>query len=94
MGALPIARLDALSRFKDAGQVNTGDPGDRNRRILEGVVSGIAHYGNCFGVPTVGGRCDVQAQPQRQSAGGVFWRWACSGTTKSSTAALPAWAIR
>src|SRR5208283_2890941 len=27
----------------------------RNRRILEGVVSGIAHYGNCFGVPTVGG---------------------------------------
>ena len=29
----------------------------RNRRILEGVVSGIAHYGNCFGVPTVGGEC-------------------------------------
>ena len=31
--------------------------GARNRRILEGVVSGIAHYGNCFGVPTVGGEC-------------------------------------
>jgi phosphoribosylformylglycinamidine synthase II len=30
----------------------------RNRRILVGVVRGIAHYGNCFGVPTVGG--DVQ----------------------------------
>ncbi|HKV48486.1 MAG TPA: phosphoribosylformylglycinamidine synthase subunit PurL, partial [Candidatus Acidoferrales bacterium] len=27
----------------------------RNRRILDGVVQGIAHYGNCFGVPTVGG---------------------------------------
>jgi phosphoribosylformylglycinamidine synthase II len=27
----------------------------RNRRILDGVVRGIAHYGNCFGVPTVGG---------------------------------------
>ena len=26
-----------------------------NRRIVAGVVSGIAHYGNCFGVPTVGG---------------------------------------
>jgi phosphoribosylformylglycinamidine synthase len=28
---------------------------ERNRRILRGVVSGIAFYGNCFGVPTVGG---------------------------------------
>jgi len=27
----------------------------RNRRIVDGVVRGIAHYGNCFGVPTVGG---------------------------------------
>jgi phosphoribosylformylglycinamidine synthase len=27
----------------------------RNRRILDGVIRGIAHYGNCFGVPTVGG---------------------------------------
>jgi phosphoribosylformylglycinamidine synthase subunit PurL len=27
----------------------------RNRRILDGVISGIAFYGNCFGVPTVGG---------------------------------------
>src|SRR5208282_5896042 len=26
-----------------------------NRRILRGVVAGIAHYGNCFGVPTIGG---------------------------------------
>src|SRR6202158_1090379 len=47
MGARPIAVMDAL-RF--------GSPDvPRNRRILEGVVSGIAHYGNCFGVPTVGG---------------------------------------
>jgi phosphoribosylformylglycinamidine synthase II len=49
MGARPIAVMDAL-RF---GSLD--DP--RNRRILEGVVSGIAHYGNCFGVPTVGGEC-------------------------------------
>ncbi len=34
---------------------------ERNRRILDGVVRGIAHYGNCFGVPTVGG--EVQFEP-------------------------------
>ncbi len=49
MGARPIAVMDSL-RF--------GPPATpKNRRILEGVVSGIAHYGNCFGVPTVGGEC-------------------------------------
>ncbi len=53
MGARPLAVMDAL-RFAPLD-----DPanGDRNRRILEGVVGGIAHYGNCFGVPTVGGEC-------------------------------------
>src|ERR1700716_4031504 len=49
MGARPIAGMDAL-RF---GPLDI----PRNRRILQGVVSGIAHYGNCFGVPTVGGEC-------------------------------------
>jgi phosphoribosylformylglycinamidine synthase len=53
MGARPIAVLDAL-RF---GPLDDPECGDRNRRILEGVVSGISHYGNCFGVPTVGGEC-------------------------------------
>lgn len=51
MGARPIAVMDAL-RF---GPLDDPENGDRNKRILEGVVSGIAHYGNCFGVPTVGG---------------------------------------
>ncbi len=51
MGARPIAVMDAL-RF---GPLDDPQAGRRNRRILEGVVSGIAHYGNCFGVPTVGG---------------------------------------
>jgi phosphoribosylformylglycinamidine synthase len=47
MGARPIALLDSL-RF--------GDPDDaRTRRLVEGVVSGISWYGNCFGCPTVGG---------------------------------------
>src|SRR6202140_1823267 len=51
MGARPIAVLDAI-RF---GPLDDPQHGDRNRRILEGVVEGIAHYGNCFGVPTIGG---------------------------------------
>ncbi len=47
MGARPIALLDSL-RF--------GPPEDpRSRYLLKGVVSGIAHYGNAIGVPTVGG---------------------------------------
>jgi phosphoribosylformylglycinamidine synthase len=53
MGARPIAVMDAL-RF---GPLDDPRTGSRNRRIVEGVVSGIAHYGNCFGVPTVGGEC-------------------------------------
>ena len=53
MGARPIAVLDSL-RF---GRPDDPETGARNRRILAGVVSGIAHYGNCFGVPTVGGEC-------------------------------------
>src|SRR5450432_55555 len=53
MGARPLAVMDAI-RF---GPLDDPLSGARNRRILEGVVSGIAHYGNCFGVPTVGGEC-------------------------------------
>jgi phosphoribosylformylglycinamidine synthase subunit PurL len=53
MGARPIAVLDSL-RF---GPLDDPQAGARNRRILQGVVAGIAHYGNCFGVPTVGGEC-------------------------------------
>jgi phosphoribosylformylglycinamidine synthase II len=55
MGARPVAVLDSL-RF---GEISNRGPRHeevaRNRRILDGVVQGIAHYGNCFGVPTVGG---------------------------------------
>ena len=47
MGARPIANLNAL-RF--------GAPDDpRTRHLLAGVVAGIGGYGNCMGVPTVGG---------------------------------------
>jgi len=53
MGARPVAVLDSL-RF---GRLDDPRTGARNRRIMSGVVAGIAHYGNCFGVPTVGGEC-------------------------------------
>jgi phosphoribosylformylglycinamidine synthase len=53
MGARPIALLDSL-RF---GPLSV----PRNRTITEGVISGIAGYGNCMGVPTVGG--DVYFNP-------------------------------
>jgi len=47
MGARPVANLNAL-RF--------GDPANpQTRRIVDGVVRGIGGYGNCVGVPTVGG---------------------------------------
>tara|TARA_Y100000589_G_scaffold328179_1_gene371705 strand:+ start:34 stop:2376 length:2343 start_codon:yes stop_codon:yes gene_type:complete len=47
MGARPIAVLNSL-RFG-----NIDDPS--NLSLLKGVVSGISHYGNCVGVPTIGG---------------------------------------
>jgi len=47
MGARPIAALNSL-RFGNLDDA-------RNRRIFMGVVDGIAHYGNCLGVPTVAG---------------------------------------
>lgn len=47
MGARPIAALNSL-RF--------GEPdNERTKYLVKGVVHGIGHYGNCFGVPTVGG---------------------------------------
>jgi phosphoribosylformylglycinamidine synthase subunit PurL len=56
MGARPIAVLDSL-RFGEIAASNTTseEEATKNRRILDGVVRGVGSYGNCFGVPTVGG---------------------------------------
>jgi phosphoribosylformylglycinamidine synthase len=56
MGARPIAVLAAL-RFGEItpGKNTTEEEAAKNRRILDGVIRGIGSYGNCFGVPTVGG---------------------------------------
>src|SRR5678810_213076 len=47
MGARPIASLNSL-RFGNLAEPKT-------QHLLAGIVHGIGHYGNCFGVPTVGG---------------------------------------
>ncbi len=47
MGARPVCAVNSL-RF---GELSNPDV----RRLFSGVVSGIAHYGNCFGIPTVAG---------------------------------------
>jgi phosphoribosylformylglycinamidine synthase len=51
MGARPLAAMNSL-RF---GFLEDEKYGRRNRALLAGVVAGIAHYGNAFGVPTIGG---------------------------------------
>ncbi|HJZ01543.1 MAG TPA: phosphoribosylformylglycinamidine synthase subunit PurL [Streptosporangiaceae bacterium] len=53
MGARPVAVMDAL-RFGPAGAPDTG-------RVLPGVVSGISFYGNCLGLPNIGGELDFDA---------------------------------
>jgi len=65
MGARPLAVMDSL-RF---GPIEAGPdarPAERelvhkNHAIVEGVVSGIAGYGNCFGVPNLGGETKFEA---------------------------------
>ena len=51
MGTRPLASMNSL-RF---GSLDHAQNGRRNRSLLAGVVAGIAHYGNAFGVATVGG---------------------------------------
>jgi phosphoribosylformylglycinamidine synthase subunit PurL len=52
MGARPVFLMDSL-RF---GPIQGDSESARqNRKLLRGVVAGIAHYGNCIGVPTIGG---------------------------------------
>jgi phosphoribosylformylglycinamidine synthase len=61
MGARPVAVMDSL-RFGPIRVGASDSPAQpsqkdihRNHSILEGVVSGVASYGNCFGVPNLGG---------------------------------------
>src|ERR1700691_1489682 len=67
MGARPVAVMDSL-RFGPI-RVGVGDTSaqtaekdiHRNHSILEGVVGGVASYGNCFGVPNLGGETKFES---------------------------------
>src|SRR5437899_2495756 len=72
MGARPIALLNSL-RFGDLGTPAT-------RRLLEGVVAGIAGYGNSIGIPTVGGEIAFDESYAGNPLVNVF----CLGIAKAS----------
>ncbi|HXZ24764.1 MAG TPA: phosphoribosylformylglycinamidine synthase subunit PurL, partial [Nitrospiria bacterium] len=71
MGARPVALMDSLRM----GPLE--DPA--NRRLLDGVVRGIAGYGNCVGVPTVGGELVVQEMHSRNPLVNVL----CAGVLRA-----------
>ena len=50
MGARPIATLNSI-RFGDLSNFKT-------KYLVNGVVKGIGHYGNCIGIPNIGGECE------------------------------------
>jgi len=76
MGARPVFLMNSL-RF---GDIRPGKPNAAtNRRLLSGVVSGIAHYGNCIGVPTVGGEIYFDASYDGNPLVNVF----CLGTLRT-----------
>jgi phosphoribosylformylglycinamidine synthase len=77
MGARPVFLMNSL-RF---GDIRPDAPNAAtNRRLLSGVVAGIAHYGNCIGVPTVGGEIYFDASYDGNPLVNVF----CLGTLKTS----------
>jgi phosphoribosylformylglycinamidine synthase II len=57
MGARPLAVMDSLRFGPLSTEDGESDPDiiRKNHRIVEGVVAGVASYGNCFGVPNLGG---------------------------------------
>src|ERR1700690_4015449 len=68
MGARPVAVMDslrfgpiAIPKATGGGARATQAEIHKNHSLLEGVVSGIASYGNCFGVPNLGGETKFEA---------------------------------
>jgi phosphoribosylformylglycinamidine synthase len=66
MGARPVCSINSLrfgpiteegrgARDEGPGKGDEGRGAAQNRRLFAGVVAGIAHYGNCFGIPTIAG---------------------------------------
>jgi phosphoribosylformylglycinamidine synthase len=97
MGARPLAVMDSL-RFgpisPELGQSHEERKLiHKNHTIVEGVVSGIAGYGNCFGVPNLGGETKFEVCYSGNPLVNAF-ALAWSRSTRSFTARRPAWAIR
>ena len=86
MGARPIAVLDSL-RFGDAAE-------PRTRRLIEGVVSGIGWYGNCFGVPNLGGEVNFAPEYGGNPLVNAMGRGVSCARTDLSRPRRGAWAIR
>ena len=75
MGARPVAVMDSLrfgpitqptgAELRSAAQMGTSGPTQseihKNHSVMEGVISGIAGYGNCFGVPNLGGETKFES---------------------------------
>jgi phosphoribosylformylglycinamidine synthase len=78
MGARPIAMMNAL-RFGEPGHPKT-------RHLVEGVVRGIGGYGNCMGVPTVGGEVNFH----RSYNGNILVNAMCVGLAKANNIFLSA----
>ena len=58
MGARPVASLNSI-RFGDVA--DSSSLGKKHRYLLRGVVEGIGSYGNCMGVPTIGGEMSFES---------------------------------
>ena len=56
MGARPLAVMDALH----FGMPDDKETGARNRAVAEGIVAGVGFYGNCIGVPNIGGEVNFE----------------------------------
>jgi phosphoribosylformylglycinamidine synthase II len=78
MGARPIAMMDAL-RFGEPAHPKT-------RHLVSGVVSGIGGYGNCMGVPTVGGEVNFH----RSYNGNILVNAMCVGLARADKIFLSA----
>jgi phosphoribosylformylglycinamidine synthase len=78
MGARPIAMMNAL-RFGEPEHPKT-------RHLVEGVVHGIGGYGNCMGVPTVGGEVNFH----RSYNGNILVNAMCVGLAKANNIFLSA----
>ena len=85
MGARPIGVMDSL-RFGPLDEADT-------RRVLPGVVAGVGGYGNCLGLPNIGG----EVQFHRTYLGNPLVNALCVGCcdTRTCTAPTPpGWATR